>query len=462
RNTAPFYARFTPYENPSAAYLEINGNRQFELNHQLALIGRSQHCNVILDTNEISPIHASIVRTRDGKYWLVVPIGIKVKVNHKRCVSMELHDGDVINVGNHTLSFKLSDIPLVQRVSAGSSGKIELPGHIQFHLEEPKTGPLTAPPTPSPSLIEIETRTDLAQFRSQERLTAQDISLDDLLNESNPSGIQLDTLPPDQPAAPSTALMERPASELTRQPGSVERNLTEAHATDLISPADSSLQLPSEAQLAAKPDSSSKSEIQLMDVFLDHMKSMQAEMMTQMRMNMEMMANFMVNLQQQHMEQVREELNHLNQINQELLYLRQCLLTTPKPGKSSALQKASSELTVADLEPVEPPEKQMAYKPVVLPPGNSTLPVPLEQRAQITGKTKRSKAPATPAPEPATASTQPDSPWPGNYTPTGPKESGPAASGPAPSHDWITKRIATLEGERQSRWEKMRQAVFGK
>jgi uncharacterized membrane protein len=117
----------------------------------------------------------------------------------------------------------------------------------------------------------------------------------------------------------------------------------------------------------------------------------------------------MVNLQQKHMEQVREEMNHLSKINQELLHLRQSLLTaTPeKPAPATAATLSDSKERQAQPAFTKPPDKK--------------------KRQPVVAAAERDEQPATPA-----------------------------------SHDWISKRIAVLEGERQSRWEKMKSAMFGK
>jgi pSer/pThr/pTyr-binding forkhead associated (FHA) protein len=373
RNTAPFFARYIPEVNPSQAYLVINGNRRFELHHQLALIGSRDHCNIILDTREISPIHASVVRTQDGKHWLVVPIGIKVKVNHKRCVSMELHDGDIIAVGNHTLTFQ---------AAGNEAGSVSTTSSSIRLVALDDNQPSSSPATPPPSVIEIETDTHRALEQAFDRLSAPDISLDDELHQGLQGGYPLVPVPPAELVPLSSAMAD-----------------TRAKPTQAISERGQDL-----------PAAPGAQDTQMMTAFLDHMKLMQQEMMTQMRMNMEMMAKFMVNLQQKHMEQVREEMNHLSKINQELLQLRQSLLAS-KPT----------------------PDHAVTYQPVALPAKSAGV----EQRAM-----PAAKAPSKPK-DPSPHSSEPD-------------------INPSHSHDWITKRIAHLEGERLSRWEKMKHAMFGK
>lgn len=380
RNTAPFFAKYSP-KVASNAILEINGNKQFDLRHQLALIGRCKHCNIILDTGEISPIHASIVRTMDGKYWLVVPIGIKVKVNHKRCVSMELHDEDVITIGNHTLTFKI--VP-----HSTDTGKLPLrnSSSINLQTDEEDASQLPKPPhTPAPSLIEFDSPI-ARELKHQpeaaiESVLAQSVFLDR-------SSIEEIVLPPVLPADQSSSLVQRPASlPVVSKPGKVAEELVKQ-----------------QSEMAPSPP---QGDAQLVSAFTQHMQLMQKEMMSQMRMNMEMMAEFMVNLQQQHMDQVREEMTYLAKINQELMQLRQSLLTSPPVEKEPLIKIGSKQQKIPGKEVAD--EKQPATKP--------KFKLPVEDQ------------------------TTKDEPH---------------------SHDWISKRIAVLEGERQSRWEKMKSAVLGK
>lgn len=383
RNTAPFFAKYTP-RHASNAILEINGNKQFDLRHQLALIGRCKHCNIVLDTEEISPIHASIVRTLDGKYWLVVPIGIKVKVNHKRCVSMELHHEDVITIGNHTLAFKIVQQP-------AGTGKLPLrnSSSINLQTDEEAAGHQPKPPhTPAPSLIEFDS--PIAKELKHE----PDADLESALAQSiflDRSSIEEIALPLALLAEGSTSLVQRPAAlPAVSKSVKVADELVMQHS-----------------EMAHQPF---QSDSQLVSAFTQHMQLMQKEMMTQMRMNMEMMAEFMVNLQQQHMDQVREEMTYLAKINQELMQLRQSLLTSPPVANENPIKLSSKKQQLPSKEPVA--EKQQAAKSVFKAPVDD---------------------PAKPA----------ESPHPH-------------------SHDWISKRIALLEGERQTRWEKMKSAVLGK
>lgn len=383
RNTAPFFARYSS-KVPSNAVVEINGNKKFDVRHQLALIGRCKHCNIILDTDEISPIHSSIVRTLDGKYWLVVPIGIKVKVNGKRCVSMELHHEDVITIGNHTLTFTI----LPADVESGLINK-KSSGTINLHPDESGSHSLKSPHTPAPSLIEIDST--ITKKLQHTPVAPQQSELSQSMFLDRSSVEQLAQAP--ATSVTSSAITYRPITLPALPKKTTPRARLATQHTELAE---------------KKPEG----DTQLVNAFMHHMKLMQQEMMTQMRMNMEMMAEFMINLQQQHMDQVREEMNHLAKINQELIQLRQSLVsTTPKPELSCTTKDSADN----QLEHHVSPDKTKAETPQVT---KTKFILPVDEKV--------------------------DEPH------------------QSPSHDWITKRIAILERERKTRWEKMKSAVLGK
>ena len=115
---------------------------------------------------------------------------------------------------------------------------------------------------------------------------------------------------------------------------------------------------------------------------------------------------------------VREEMAQLAKVTQELMQLRQSLLSTP-PGKVEAykltitndhVRSVETEASASETQN-EPPKKER---------------VNIKYPAQTGGVDKHQDSP------------------------------------PFHSHAWISKRIAILENERKSRWEKMKSAVLGK
>lgn len=389
-NTAPFYVKYVPHQN-AKAQLEVNESQTFLLRYQMALIGRTRHCNVVLDSEEIAPIHASIVRTKDAKYWLIVPMG-HVKVNGHRCQSYDLQDGDVIKIGKHIIRFKIT----------ATADK-------PFH-----TGQITDSNPDTPRLMDMAA-------------SAGDALSTSSLNDSEATGKAIE-LPRQNEAIvlPARALIiskalpavvasnaHQPALLISSSPG---RSALVKQTSHLATSQQAKVSRPLAQKKAELSKKKTADEMQLMDTLMQHMKQMQQDMMQQMRMNMEMMAEFMVNLQQQQMDMVREELAQLARVNQELAQLRQCL-PTAAPDKVEAYKLTISNDSVKSITP------QASKAEPVQPKKN-----------QVHGKS------------PAQTEDLPkDEETPQRH-----------------SHTWISQRIAVLENERKSRWEKMKTAVLGK
>lgn len=210
-------------------------------------------------------------------------------------------------------------------------------------------------------------------------------------------------------AKPSTKL----ANELV-----IKRSTLSKTRTGIINPPHVKLtRQPAELQLPF-PSELDANQFGLMDSLMQYMKQMQQEMMSQMRKNMEMMAEFMKNMQQQQASMIREELAQLGKLNKELLELRQSLLTT-----SPAVANQTPPPT-----PVPPTPKRQESKPA------------REKSLELTDKKVRLKK--------------------NDVSPL--KATSNEAASPQQSHAWISKRIALLEQERLTRWEKMKTAVMGK
>lgn len=197
----------------------------------------------------------------------------------------------------------------------------------------------------------------------------------------------------------------------------VKRESQVVPKTGIINPPHVKLSRPPILQQAQLAHDVSSDEFGLMDGLMQYMKQMQQEMMTQMRMNMEMMAEFMHNMQKQQMESIREELGQLGKLNKELLDLRQSLITasqtaTVKPQQNEPRRAIRKGTTKPEEKTKGPPEKKVLHK----------------QKLDVPPK------------------------------PPGKNDN----SSPQQSHAWISKRIALLEQERLSRWEKMKTAVMGK
>jgi pSer/pThr/pTyr-binding forkhead associated (FHA) protein len=89
--------------------LDIEGGREVR-------IGRKQaYCDIIIDDQRVSRLHASIVEKEDGKFYLKdegSSGGTYVNRRKLRVNDMvELHHGDIINLNTVSYRFELNDQP---------------------------------------------------------------------------------------------------------------------------------------------------------------------------------------------------------------------------------------------------------------------------------------------------------------------------------------------------------------
>lgn len=388
-NTKPFLTRYkTP--STSEAQLVLQDQQILPLQSQLTTIGKSKYCNLELEEEGLSRVHASIVRTNDGKYWIIdLKSRLGLKVNGHRCQSALLNHHDTIAIGSYTFAFQVVPKESVRKSvnehksvaspdPVTSQKAVTEPAEVMIssaRISVPVNQPLLLPHTPTSSSAIV-----VSEHRFDEHV---------LPTPETPNNTQL-------VAASSTSLVKSKANifiaphiKLTRSAPQVTQQASSRETID---------------------------DFGLMDGLMQCMKQMQQEMMTQMRMNIEMMGEFMKNLQQQQMSMIREELAELGKLNKELLELRQSLLTTTPPDTKESNRQSPSSMNL--------PANGNATTDTA--PGRDTH-VELQ---------KKHKAPPTPSMG----------------------KDGP----PIDSHVWISKRIAILEKERQSKWEKMKSAVMGR
>lgn len=79
----------------------------YPLSGDEAIIGRSPECAIHIDSLAVEPEHARI--HRQGTHYQLTALGDQheISVNGVSAAAHELNDGDVIQVGKHTLSFSL-------------------------------------------------------------------------------------------------------------------------------------------------------------------------------------------------------------------------------------------------------------------------------------------------------------------------------------------------------------------
>jgi hypothetical protein len=168
---------------------------------------------------------------------------------------------------------------------------------------------------------------------------------------------------------------------------------------------------------------------------------MQQEMFHQVRMSMEMVSEHVEKMQANQRESVRQELTELRQLSQELVALRE-QLSRPVPSVRSIVSQHSSALA-----------KMGRRMPVRVAPAarrlRSEVPSPSVKAPSEVEDRQRTEAAAA-----EVLGLEPDS-APSN-------ENTPVIESGAPSHAWITQRVASLEKERQSRWQRIVAKVMGR
>jgi hypothetical protein len=420
RNTAPFQMR---QERNDGFRLEVNGSLIVPLQRQMTTIGRSEYCNITFDQEDISRMHANVLRTSDSRYWLLDLISrTGLRVNGERCHVCQLKDGDIIRIGTNTIRFLSKQSSL-----ASKSGPIvkQPPPPLNVTVSEapPSSDPLVhlldqakTPPSAMPETAEDLLLPETATLRPEEPRLADEVKpvLEELPNPQETDGSDEELAPEVQAdpfeevlkevaPPPEYPMIPRPKAELVRPPS------PDAIARSAARPP----RVNDRKQLARIQRRLAADNAMLMNMMVDHMRQMQAEMMTQMRMNMDMMMQCVHKMQKQQSELVRAELAQLAKINTEILQLKRELLSTPAPQPEPARPRDAA----ASRPAVEPP-------PAKTPPPERPTPIPAKPRG---------KAVVTPAESDSSRHT----------------------------HMWITERIARLETERKSRWQKIKEAVTG-
>ena len=93
---------------PVGAIVTPDGNR-VEIAHEPITIGRHPDCDVVLNDQEVSRQHAEV--RREDADFLIVDLGSLngTKVNGAGVKApRQLHDGDTITIGSHTMRFEAS------------------------------------------------------------------------------------------------------------------------------------------------------------------------------------------------------------------------------------------------------------------------------------------------------------------------------------------------------------------
>lgn len=85
-------------------------NREFRLDKPLTVLGRAEECDVgLFGDPAVEGRHARIEHR--GKDFVLNSLGHEIRVNGRPISSVQLNNGDAIEIGNYTLSFNLKAVP---------------------------------------------------------------------------------------------------------------------------------------------------------------------------------------------------------------------------------------------------------------------------------------------------------------------------------------------------------------
>jgi pSer/pThr/pTyr-binding forkhead associated (FHA) protein len=413
-NQAPIFVEPENAALPQGS-MQITDTLTLPLRRQLTIIGRSKYCHLELDHEDVSRVHASLLRTHDGKHWIIDLMSrTGVKVNGIRCQVSPLKDGDVVKIGNYATTFKLK-----------SPASSEVPTQPVTEFSAPPSEPSAVTQAP-PALMEIEAA-------KQEEVEAP-AALGSIPFSSLFAASVQETAPP-----PEAVSVEPPSEPLTPEPPK-QGELVALNSGPLVPVREGKLRKrkrrPVRAQLAH-----SSGEMQLVTNILQQMQQMQQEMFSQVRMSMQMISDYVEKMQANQRESVRTELSELQQLTQELLTLKE-QLHRPMPSVRSMVSQSSALSKMGRREPVRvaPVARRLRSE---LPPSPAMAPSEVAER-------QRTEAAAA-----EVLGLQPDPP------PVTERESVIEPAG-AHSHTWITQRVASLEKERQSRWQRILAKITGR
>jgi pSer/pThr/pTyr-binding forkhead associated (FHA) protein len=368
----------------------------WRMSSMLALVGRAALCRVRLMGESVSKFHCSLVRTPLG-VWVVDLFGkggIRVNEVPVRCARLE--EGDRLQVGHFIIRARFAR---------------RLPSRVPFsHLVE-ATVPAHKPEATSAgsSGLSVEAR----QMFTLPMTVGKAFQPD-----GNPPALQETGI-----SAPAASLIQGTAVLAQHLPGALALPLagssTEAEADRTKPPGELLLPLlpqvlPTTTELAQANTEAVQS---LLVPIAQHLGTMQHQMFEQFQQAMMMMFQMFGKLQREQIKVIREEMDRLHQLSREVMSLQAELSkhTPAAPDKSRVGTRSADHATTAAAGPRLAP----AYNPAANP---SPRPTP------------------APNSKPATES----KPLP---LPQKPPEKD--------MHAWLSQRIAALQEERQSRWQKI-------
>jgi pSer/pThr/pTyr-binding forkhead associated (FHA) protein len=195
---------------------------------------------------------------------------------------------------------------------------------------------------------------------------------------------------------------------------------------------------------------------------------MQQQMFDQFQQAMGMLVHMFSSMHREQMEVIREELDRLHELSRELQELKEELAKSPgrqAPAPSPAEPAAAEAVT--DRRPVEAPIATAAKPAGAAPAEAPSAEVPPIPPTAVAAGPRRPMSPvAAPAPRPTgpppppPTGPRPDQRPPGVAAPGAVGAPG-AASAPQDAVAWIHQRIAAIQQERETRWQKILKVLPG-
>jgi pSer/pThr/pTyr-binding forkhead associated (FHA) protein len=394
---------------PDVALEFLNGPSQamfWPMHRVMSLIGSAKGCKFRLTDRSVSPFHASLVRTPAGLWAVDLRGGDSITVNAVPVRSCRLGDGDILGIGRYRICIRC-------RIrDQGWAGGLSEPGRRMLLGSEPRPDRAGDSHRPVP------------------------------LHDRGASAIPIGVTPggTEAPAAAVPVSIAIPASEIE------------------IASSDAAL-----SGTLNQPELTASVLVPLVSQF----SLMQNQMFDQFQQAMGMLVQMFGTMHREQMDVIRTELDRLHQLTEELQALK-VELAKQSGGSAEPLW----ERTDAAASNAAPPgstskaaaasARSSSTRPSTTGVGASSAAIP--PPAPMTGAyaEERSVTVDSPLRSPAT------SPFAGQRIdqdqPRNTAQGGSGESAGDPDRDallWLHERIATLQHERESRWQKILKLIPG-
>ena len=392
-----------PLPDVALEFLKFRTRSSWQMNDRvLALVGRSRDCQVRIPDLSVSRFHCSLLRTPLG-VWVVDLLGREgIQINGENVPWARLDDGDELSVGKY--QFRIRCIP-----NSGRGHRLEGPPGV-------KTRALNAPgPRPSPP-----GRPEVRSGPGRE--------LEPVTTPSRPR-----FHPPATAGEPEPPTWPSPAHE----PGQIL------------------VEKPSERDRLAEPFF--ELVIQKYDRMQQQMSDMQQQMSDQFHEVTMAMIQMFGTIHREQMDMVRGELDEIHRLSEELKELK---------ANSSRHSPAPQDPTTAAAPGQHPSDPDDRIRPPDARPASQASP-PLSPADLPAGRASSLSARGPERPTPADASSHRNRPLAVEAAGSSPEPEGrgpedcPAGQVDDFIHVALSRRIAELQRERQSRWHKILDLVTG-